>query len=88
MLLITFHGGKNLVNNVYAYHDSGGDPLEKAVLKGADNCLKDGELRGLVFAFGHLYVDGGIRMPSCVLKAQVRDTCLMVFSPRVRGAAP
>jgi hypothetical protein len=33
MLLVTFHGGKNLVNNVYAYNDSGGDPLEKAVLK-------------------------------------------------------
>jgi hypothetical protein len=45
MLLVTFHGGKNLVNNVYAYNDSGGDPLEKAVLKGADNYLKDGEAR-------------------------------------------
>src|SRR6516162_982463 len=32
MLLVTFHGGQNLVNNVYAYNDSGGDPLEKKVL--------------------------------------------------------
>jgi hypothetical protein len=68
MLLVTFHGGKNLVNNVYAYNDSGGDPLEKAVLKGADNCLKDGELRGLVFAFGHLYVANGRKDSNTILR--------------------
>ena len=61
MLLVTFHGGKNLVNNVYAYNDSGGDPLETAVLKGADNCLKDAELRGLVFA---LWLDILLRLQS------------------------
>jgi hypothetical protein len=68
MLLVTFHGGQNLVNNVYAYNDSGGDPLEKKVLKGADYCLKDAELRCLVFAFGHLYVANGRKDSNTILR--------------------
>jgi hypothetical protein len=72
MLFVTFHGGKpskdvpNPVTNVYAYADSGGDPVETAVLHGAD--LKDAELRGMVFAYGSLYVANGRKDANQVLR--------------------
>ena len=74
MLLVTFHGGKpstqikNPVNNIFAYKDSGGDPVETKALKGADTYLKDAELRGMVFAYGHLYVANGRKDSNTVLR--------------------
>src|SRR5581483_9217263 len=74
MLLVTFHGGKpsksvpNPVNNVYAYKDSGGTPLETNVLKGAGDELKDAELRGLAWAYHHLYVANGRKDSNTILR--------------------
>lgn len=68
MLLVSFHGGQDRVNNVYAYNDSGGNPVEKEVLKGADDYLKDAELRCLMFAFGHLYVANGRKDLNTILR--------------------
>ncbi|HEY6972172.1 MAG TPA: hypothetical protein VJA94_23370 [Candidatus Angelobacter sp.] len=74
MLWVTFHGGKptkdvkNPVNNIYAYKDSGGDPIETKVLSGAKQYLRDAELRGFVFAYGHLYVANGRKDSNTVLR--------------------
>lgn len=74
MLFITFHGGKptknitNPVTNIYAYKDSGGSPIEVKVLHGADSDLKDAELRGLAFAYGHLYVANGRKDSNTILR--------------------
>ena len=74
MLFVTFHGGKptkdikNPVNNVYAYKDGGGDPVETKVLNGAKDYLKDAELRGIVFAYDHLYVANGRKDSNTVLR--------------------
>ena len=75
MLFVTFHGGKpsngvpKPVNNVYAYSDSGGDPVATAVLQGADADLKDAELRGMVVAYGgHLYVANGRKDANQILR--------------------
>lgn len=74
MLFITFHGGKpskdipNPVTNIYAYKDSGGNPIETKVLQGADSNLKDAELRGLAFAYGHLYTANGRKDSNTILR--------------------
>lgn len=74
MLLVTFHGGKpsktvkNPVHNVFAYKDSGGDPVETKVLKGADTYLKDAELRGMAFAYGHFYIANGRKDSNTVVR--------------------
>jgi len=74
MLLVTFHGGKpskdvkNPVTNIYAYNDSGGDPINTNVLQGADSYLKHAELRGMTFAYGHLYVANGRKDSNTVLR--------------------
>jgi hypothetical protein len=74
MLFITFHGGKpskdikNPVTNIYAYNDGGGNPVETKVLHGADSYLKDAELRGLAFAYGHLYVANGRKDSNAILR--------------------
>ncbi|MGA3348391.1 MAG: hypothetical protein ABSC33_05160 [Candidatus Sulfotelmatobacter sp.] len=80
MLFVTFHGGKpskdvkKPVTNVYAYNDSGGDPLETAVLQGADSYLKDAELRGLAFAYGHLYLANGRKDSNTILRFEGSGT--------------
>lgn len=74
MLLVTFHGGKpskdipDPVHNIYAYKDSGGDPVETNVLQGAGSDLKDAELRGLAWACGHLYVANGSKHANTILR--------------------
>lgn len=74
MLFVTFHGGKpskdikNPVNNIYAYKDSGGDPVQTSVLNGAKEYLKDAELRGMVFAYDHLYIANGRKDSNTVLR--------------------
>jgi hypothetical protein len=56
------------INNVYAYGDEGGSPLETKVLRGADEHLKDGELRGMVFYDKHLYVLNGRKNANQILR--------------------
>ncbi|HEV3040894.1 MAG TPA: hypothetical protein VHA33_24215 [Candidatus Angelobacter sp.] len=95
MLLVTFHGGKpssnvpNPVHNVYAYKDSGGDPVETKVLHGADSYLKDAELRGLAWAYNHLYVANGRKDTNTVLRFKGSGTkydFTNVFASREGGS--
>jgi len=56
------------VNNIHAYSDKGGQPLETNVLRGADEYLKDSELRGMAFHNGDLYVINGRRDSNQILR--------------------
>jgi len=56
------------VNNIYAYSDKGGPPIETKVLHGADEYLKHGELRDIAFHEKHLYVLNGRKDANLLLR--------------------
>jgi hypothetical protein len=75
------------VNNIHAYSDKG-KALETNVLRGADDYLKDAELRGMAFHDGDLYVINGHKDANQILRFKGSGTKYEfknVFASRAPG---
>ena len=65
MLLVTFHGGSNGINNVVAFETPGGKVLSQGVLAEAPG-VELSELRSMELVDGYLYVASGGKSTSSV----------------------
>jgi hypothetical protein len=73
MLLVTFHGGKSGINNIYGYSHKHGK-LEQEAALATPKHAELSELRAMVLANGLLYVANGAKSQSTVLAYTVPGT--------------